>query len=1287
MNTGGYKDSQGFNHGSAATAALHEAFGNGTGAPGVTQPAESITRAMVPSTAAPSGVQAMAMDSDISEDSLVFSPPKKRQPARSLPLTLKRRGREPAAQGPRRPASLPRPAGRRTGQRPPSPAVRGTTERSDAHQVFTAGGPSVEERLAALEEQQKVDHNYFTRIRETLEQLQRDSLYVQGKLGDVETNQTNHLQLGVQIRRELYGARDKLQADLNKLAMTLPDTFQQKVTAVDAQILVLQNLAEGTNSEITTIKGHLENAKIMETKFTNYLTSLEEQRPQEGKTLSEAFKAVNTEVNRVKHMVGQIEQPSMSVFQHQGDGAVTKEMIEALRWIQNKVMHHDLQVGNIPELITRVSVCSGTVEMLSASYADFTTRINELEQINAAAGPATSAPLQSGGIGAAAPSQSPPGFGNPPLYRPGHHGGGCGGCGGGQAATMGQTSGGSCHCPHVDQLDVRVQALEEWRRRSRTQDPWHVSQPADGSEAPAGAPRASHERDQGGPGRGGHPDRDHGSPGRAEYGGHAKKELPLKLYGNLGAVAFKDRSIFDEKFTLQEEYRFNGVKNGDQWKVKVERYFIGRAPILKEILEFAEREDMDEVTFERFREAAGHALTEEQMQTVNAGIWGFLAACLTGSAEALFERAEMLNGLDAWRRVVRHIDHGREIHLETLRREMKTIHNRPIRDIHSVEEGIANFENTMYRYIKAGGSPMRDSEKKSDLLQILPETLRRDLVWHATDGGSFEHFRDHILSQSQKIILHTRRGINAVGDDPERRIPQGDDVSKDEADLEELMAAIGRGQVPEMDQLVAAVGRYIKGGKKGSPPPKRIRDNNGDQEKRDRPPRKCPNCNQEHESRVCPYPAIDRSQRKCWICNQVGHQSNACPNKKKAPIKAIEDMPAAAVPFFGVGAVMDEEGFQKVTKGARPMPSIAKLNDFISANSFGAFGINSITTSQKQKKQTRRKAMGKDDGCEAKIPMSEQVVPVQPSQADVEPPPAAHPEPRQPRPRRGKTRFAACHDCEHDGCHSEVPVFQDVQHEATKDMPTKMEEKQLEAYIDSAMEETIKEAEQLTMKTDEPGDTKNTTMRPGILVNVQANREPGAGHPLTKEPCNVPKEYNESKKQSVNGVSEHGNLSMVIDQERDEPNMVAAVHVKRAKVASDSGAVANVIHPDMLPDNVDFTPNTSGYHFVNAQGGIIEKFGSCKTLMKGTHGDVGCGWQAADVAKALHSVSQTTGPVEKPRQDVLYNAARCVVVPPGVVDYIMTHLNITPVMEYKREGNLWTAEVELSSFPRQGATP
>ena len=49
-----------------------------------------------------------------------------------------------------------------------------------------------------------------------------------------------------------------------------------------------------------------------------------------------------------------------------------------------------------------------------------------------------------------------------------------------------------------------------------------------------------------------------------------------------------------------EDYKFNGIKGGVTWKTRLERYFIARAPVLRDILEFAELEDMTEVTLDRF---------------------------------------------------------------------------------------------------------------------------------------------------------------------------------------------------------------------------------------------------------------------------------------------------------------------------------------------------------------------------------------------------------------------------------------------------------------------------------------------------------------------------------------------------------------------------------------------------------------------------------------------------------------------------------------------------------------
>ena len=72
----------------------------------------------------------------------------------------------------------------------------------------------------------------------------------------------------------------------------------------------------------------------------------------------------------------------------------------------------------------------------------------------------------------------------------------------------------------------------------------------------------------------------------------------------------------------------------------------------------------------------------------------------------------------------------------------------------------------------------------------------------------------------------------------------------------------------------------------------------------------------------------------------------------------------------------------------------------------------------------------------------------------------------------------------------------------------------------------------------------------------------------------------------------------------------------------------------------------------------------------------------ADVTRLLHSVSQIAGPYEGDgHHDVLFNNKRCVVVEPGIVEAILELM--TPVAEYKRDGNLYLSEFTLSGFARQ----
>ena len=159
----------------------------------------------------------------------------------------------------------------------------------------------------------------------------------------------------------------------------------------------------------------------------------------------------------------------------------------------------------------------------------------------------------------------------------------------------------------------------------------------------------------------------------------------------------------------------------------------------------------------------------------------------------------------------------------------------------------------------------------------------------------------------------------------------------------------------------------------------------------------------------------------------------------------------------------------------------------------------------------------------------------------------------------------------------------------------------------------------------------------------------------------------------------------IVEDELVSDDLIAAVAERvRLRVAIDSGATANVMHPKDLPADVAVTPHTTGHHFRGANNSRIERYGSAETVLENELGKVGCGWELCDVSRALHSVSTVCGPEDHPtgKQDVLFNNKLGVVVPPGVVAAILRR--IKPVAQYPRDGNLYVGEVTMSSFPRQG---
>jgi len=112
---------------------------------------------------------------------------------------------------------------------------------------------------------------------------------------------------------------------------------------------------------------------------------------------------------------------------------------------------------------------------------------------------------------------------------------------------------GSCHCRCVEQLMVRVQALEAGRATAATREPLlpHTGQ------LPPGIPGTSTHHEA------------------IDITAPMKLTLPL---GHLGGERKDAKSIYDDKLTQHADYRYDGGKTGGGWKGKVERYFIAKIP-------------------------------------------------------------------------------------------------------------------------------------------------------------------------------------------------------------------------------------------------------------------------------------------------------------------------------------------------------------------------------------------------------------------------------------------------------------------------------------------------------------------------------------------------------------------------------------------------------------------------------------------------------------------------------------------------------------------------------------
>ena len=323
--------------------------------------------------------------------------------------------------------------------------------------------------------------------------------------------------------------------------------------------------------------------------------------------------------------------------------------------------------------------------------------------------------------------------------------------------------------------------------------------------------------------------------------------------------------LFDDKVALSQAYAYNG-KHGEEWATTTRGYFMTRLNSVKTVLEWVEKQEHSEVTMDSVIEAkrAGSFidLEEHELHKLSARIWQFLNHCVSGDARHTFRGADQLNGFEGWRLLIIEFRKGSWFRKETLRRACKFVP--PIAKLEDIPAAIVQYDQRVkdYEAVTVKGK-IDDDERKSDLLQALPEAIRESFQTRHAMPEPYRAFRDVLLHTTNTMLFQRGKFPMAVG--AVERQPDAPAAVPQPTDNEEAY----------YDNLAAAIWRKGKGkGKNGGAP----REPGGKSGGKGDDARRCVNCGKtDHESRDCPAGVVPREKRPCWKCGKPGHVGAQCP--------------------------------------------------------------------------------------------------------------------------------------------------------------------------------------------------------------------------------------------------------------------------------------------------------------------------------------------------------------------------------------------------------------------------